>query len=98
MYFSGAVSFDQFSCSTDGATRANHVIKHQGNFAFDRPTDNGFLPDSRGTFPAFVDDGNGAADAFRMAYGSLDAPLVGTHYHKIFAPPTLPHKVVGEDA
>ena len=76
MNFRGALFFDQFGCSTNRTGRADHVVEHQADFAFDRSADDVFLADCFGAGPAFVDDGDLATQPFGMTDRPFDAAFV----------------------
>ena len=59
--------------------RADHVVKHQGDFPFDRSTDDGVSGEPfRGTAAAFVDNRQSTAEPFCMPDRTFDAAFVGT--------------------
>ena len=75
--FLDAVFVEHFGGAGDRAGGADHVVEHQGDFAFDLAAEDVGLDGGVGAHAAFVDDRDRAADAFGVAEGALDAALVG---------------------
>src|SRR5262245_38050465 len=62
----------------DGAAGGDHVVEHDGDFAFDRLSDEVLLAGLVGIVTALVDNRQAGAESFGVANGSLDAADIGT--------------------
>ncbi len=67
---------DQVGGAADRAGRADHVVEHQGDAAFDRSADDVLLLRLQGGRAPFVDNGQLAAQSFGVPDGPLDAAFV----------------------